>query len=325
MKKIIVFLGVAVMCLLLMGCGTTQQEKNTKTSKKINFADVGWDSIKLNNALAGLVAKEVFGYTWQETPGSTPISHEALIKGDLDLNMEEWTNNIATYEPDLKAGKFQEVGVNFEDNAQGFYIPSYVAEKYPQLKTVRDLAKYPELFPDPEGGNKGIIYGGVTGWEITKIMEKKVAAYGLNTKYNYFASGSDAILAAAMTSAWDKKKPIVAYYWEPTWLLGKYKFVLLADEPYDKAKFSEGYGACPSVRVTIVASNNFAKNNPEYCAFLGKFKMSSKIISETLAYMNDEKADYNTAAKWLLTKAHPELIDAWLTPKQAEKLKKALR
>ena len=59
---------------------------------------LGWDSIKLNNALAGLVAEEVFGYTWQETPGSTPISHEALVAGEVDVHMEEWTDNIASYQ-----------------------------------------------------------------------------------------------------------------------------------------------------------------------------------------------------------------------------------
>ena len=47
-------------------------------------------------------------------------------------------------------------------------------------------------------------------------MNKKIAAYGLDKSYNYFASGSDAVVIAAMVSAWDKKAPIVAYYWEPT-------------------------------------------------------------------------------------------------------------
>ena len=41
-----------------------------------------------------------------------------------------------------------------------------------------------------------------------------MAAYGLDQYYNYFVSGSDAILNTAMTSAWDKQEPIVAYYWE---------------------------------------------------------------------------------------------------------------
>ena len=39
------------------------------------------------------------------------------------------------------------------------------------------------------------------------------------------------------------------------------------------------------------------------------------------AYIN---ADYQAAARWLLTESHPELIDEWLTAEQAETLKAAL-
>ena len=293
-----------------------------KTS--ITFADVGWDSIKLNNALAGLVAEEVFGYTWEETPGSTPISHEALMAGDVDVHMEEWTDNIAAYAADLEAGRFVELGVNFNDNYQGFYIPRYVADQYPDLKTVKDLANYAELFPDPEDSSKGIIYGGITGWEITEIMEKKVTAYGLDEYYNYFVSGSDAVLSASMTAAWDRQEPIVAYYWEPTWLLGMYDFVLLEDDPYDPETYQDGIGACPAVTVTVAVSNDFAASNPEFCEFLSNFSMPSAIISEALAYMQENNADYAAAARWLLTESHPELIDEWLTAEQAETLRAAL-
>lgn len=293
-----------------------------KTS--ITFADVGWDSIKLNNALAGLVAENVFGYTWQETPGSTPISHEALMLGDVDVHMEEWTDNISSYQTDLQAGKFTELGINFNDNYQGFYIPRYVADEYPDLKTVKDLAKYPELFPDPEDSSKGIIYGGITGWSITEVMEKKVSAYGLDQYYNYFVSGSDAVLNTAMTSAWDNQEPIVAYYWEPTWLLGKYDFVLLEDDPYNPDTFQDGIGACPAVTVTVAVSNDFAASNPEYCAFLSNFSMPSAIISEALAYMQDSSASYTQAAQWLLTESHPELVSQWLTDEQADALLESL-
>ena len=293
-----------------------------KTS--ITFADVGWDSIKLNNALAGLVAENVFGYTWQETPGSTPISHEALMLGDVDVHMEEWTDNISSYQTDLQAGKFTELGINFNDNYQGFYIPRYVADEYPDLKTVKDLAKYPELFPDPEDASKGIIYGGITGWSITEVMEKKVSAYGLDQYYNYFVSGSDAVLNTAMTSAWDNQEPIVAYYWEPTWLLGKYDFVLLEDDPYNPDTFQDGIGACPAVTVTVAVSNDFASSNPEYCAFLSNFSMPSAIISEALAYMQDSGASYTQAAQWLLTESHPELVSQWLTDEQADALLESL-
>ena len=323
MKK----LAALVMALLVMGSAVCAVQAQGQPAEKttITFADVGWDSIKLNNALAGLVAEEVFGYTWQETPGSTPISHEALLAGEVDVHMEEWTDNIATYQSDLEAGKFVELGINFNDNYQGFYIPRYVADAYPDLKTVQDLAKYPELFPDPEDPSKGIIYGGITGWAITEIMEKKVEAYGLDEYYNYFVSGSDAILNTAMTSAWDKQEPIVAYYWEPTWLLGMYDFVLLEDTPYDPETYQDGIGACPAVTVTVAVSNDFAASNPAYCEFLSNFSMPSALISEALAYMQERgSSDYEDAARWLLTESHPELIDQWLEEDQAEQLRAAL-
>lgn len=326
MKKTTRSLLLSAMVLLCVsaGCSAAGGAATGKEKTALTFADVGWDSIKLNNALAGLVAEKVFGYTWQETPGSTPISHEALLKGEIDVHMEEWTGNIPSYAPDLRAGRFVELGVNFDDNRQGFYIPRYVADRYPDLKTVKDLARHAELFPDPEDASRGMVYGGIVGWEITEIMNRKIAAYGLDEHYNYFVSGSDAVLSAAMVSAWDRKAPIVAYYWEPTWLLGKYDFILLEDEPYDAARFQEGFGACPAVTVTVAASNEFAASNPEFCAFLARFGMPAAVISEALAYMNSSNAGYKEAAEWLLAKSHPELLDRWLSPEQAARMRAAL-
>lgn len=130
------------------------------------------------------------------------------MNNEIDVNMEEWTNNIATYQEDLDAGAFTELSVNFDDNYQGLYIPRYVAEAYPDLKTVQDLAKYPELFPDPEDPSKGIIYGGIPGWEATEIMEKKIKAYGLDQYYNYLIPGSNAALDSTITSAGIRRSPL---------------------------------------------------------------------------------------------------------------------
>jgi glycine betaine/proline transport system substrate-binding protein len=315
------------MLLLLTGCGgaASGAEKSAGAEKTaLTFAYVGWDSAELNNTLAGIVAQEVFGYTWEQIPGSTPIMHEALLSGEIDVNMEEWTDNMPTYAGDLADGKFVEVGVNYNDNFQGLYIPRYLADQYPDLKTVQDLADYAALFPDPEGATRGIIYGGIPGWEVTTIMEKKVAAYGLDDAYNYFVPGSQAAMDAALTSAWDRQAPIVAYYWEPTWLMGKYDFVLLEDTPYDPDTYQEGVGACPAVTVSIAVSNDFAVTNPEYCEFLSRYSLPSAIISEALAHMQDTGANHEETARWLLKDAHPELVEQWLTEEQAQTLRAAL-
>ena len=314
-KKIAAVILTLCLCLGLLLPYGTAAAKEPKT--KITFADVGWDSIKLCNAMAGLVAENVFDYEWEEVPGSTPIAHEALINGEVDVCLEEWSDNIATYEEDKANGRFQELGINYNDNHQGFYIPAYVAEAHPDLKTVKDLERYSDLFQDPEDPGKGRIFGGIPGWGITEIMDKKVKAYGLDTKYNYIEPGSNAALDSALTSAYDKKEPIVSYYWEPTWLMGKYDFVLLEDSPYDAETFADGIGSCPSVKVVVAASNDFTQSNPEFCEFLSNFHTSSALISEGLYYMQENGCGHREAALWLMQE-HPELIESWLDDEQQQ-------
>jgi len=292
-------------------------------AKTVRFSDVGWDSIKLNNALAGFVAEKGFGLQWTETPGSTPIIHEALVKGDVDVVMEEWTDNIPSYKKDLAAGKFVELGVNFNDNFQGFYIPAYVAEAHPDLRSVKDLARHADLFPDPEQKGRSRIYGGIPGWSITEIMGKKVEAYGLDASFNYVVPGSNAALDSAIIASYDRKEPIVTYYWEPTWLLGMYDFVLLADEPFDEKLYPQGLCSAPAVTVTVAVSNEFASDNPEFCAFLSRYHLSSSLISEGLAYMKVTNCSHSQAARQLLS-SHPELLESWLDGKTLANVRDAL-
>lgn len=318
----------SLLALTMPGCsGGTRSEG-------IVFADAGWESIKFHNAVAGIIAEEVFGYIWTEVPGSTAVMHEGLIKGEIDVHMENWTDNIAPYDDDLAAGKFKEVSVNFDDNYQGIYVPRYVIEGdaergiealAPDLKYVWDLKDYPELFPDDENPSMGRIYGAIPGWEADEIMYNKYLHYNLDDTFVYFRPGSDPALQAAIISAYEKGEPVAAYYWEPTWLLGMYDMVLLEDEPYDKDTYLDGKSALPAVRVTVGVSNNFAANedNREFIEFLGNYKTSSELTSEGLAYMQETEANYIETARWFL-REHDELLDEWLNPENAELMKKFL-
>ena len=319
---------LAMVVIVLVGMSGCSRKK-----EEISFADVGWDSVKFHNAVAGLIAESVYGYSWKEVPGSSAIMHEAMIKGEIDINMEEWTDNLATYAEDLEAGRFTELGTNFGDNIQGLYVPRYVIEgdpdrgiepMAPDLKMVQDLKNYTGLFKDDEHPGMGRIYGAIPGWEVNEIMRKKVEFNGLDKMYNYFQPGSDAALSAAIASAYEKGDPIVAYYWEPTWLTGKYDLVLLEDYPYtDVDNYKAGKTACPSVRVTVGASNSFYEENPEFCAFLKKYQTSSELTSEALAHMQDTGDSHEATAKWFLTE-HDELLNQWLTVDEARKVRAAL-
>lgn len=331
LKKIVSFTLLSMLILAtIVGCTS---DPTGKGNKEIAFADAGWDSAKFHNAVAGLIADKVYGYTWREVPGSSNILHEGLIKGEIDVQMEVWTDNLATYNEDVQSGRIKDLGVNFDDNIQGFYVPRYVIEgdkergikpMAPDLKYVSDLKKYPDIFPDNDSRNMGRIYGSIPGWEIDKIMHKKYLHFGLDENFTYFRPGSEAALGSALTSAYDKGEAIVSYYWEPTWLMGLYDFVLLDDEPYDKVAYLEGETTLPSVKVVVGASNDFVESNPEFTEFLTKYKTSSALTSGALAYMEDTGANYIETAEWFL-KENDKLIDDWLNPEDAKIIREHLQ
>ena len=322
----IVLVIAAILGLYLSNCGAKEQRGT------ITFANAGWDSNRFHNAVAGLIAEEGYGYTWTETSGSSTVLAEGMKKNEIDVNIETWSDNLTTYETDIKNGYYLELGINFDDNIQGFYVPRYVIEgdeergiepMAPDLKSVEDLQQYADLFVDEEDPGRGRLYGAIPGWDIDTVMYNKYLYYNLDENYNYFRSGSDASLSAAISSAYEKGEPIVAYYWEPTWLLGKYDMVLLEDAPYEPVGFKEGKTACPSVKVTVTVSNTFYEQNEDFCEFLANYHTSSTLTSEALAYMQDTGADYNETARWFL-KEHPELLEQWLSGEALENVQNAL-
>lgn len=303
--------------------------------REIVFADVGWDSIRLHNNVAGFIAENAFGYKgFSEMTGTTAIIHEGVLNGEIDVHMENWIDTLAYYIPDREAGKFQEMGINFDDNKQGFYVPRYVIEgdpergiepMAPELRTVKDLLNYADVFPDEEKPGRGRIYGSIPGWLIDEILHKKYLLYGLDESYEYFSPGSDAAMNATISNAYEKGEAIVAYHWEPTWLLGKYDYVLLEDEPYtNEEDYHAGKTECPSTKVMMITSNNFAENNPEFCDFLRKYHSTSGAISDTLAYMMESGVDHYEAAQYYL-RQNDAWLDEWLSPEQAQLVRDALK
>mgnify|MGYP000576849343 CR=1 FL=1 len=96
--------------------------------------------------------------------------------------IEKQTGYIHGFEADMKTGKLLNLGINFDDDKQGLYVPRYLIEGdakrgikalAPDLKTVKDLARYAHLFKDPEDPSKGRLYGAIPGWSIDKILYLK--------------------------------------------------------------------------------------------------------------------------------------------------------
>lgn len=330
MRKIALTVAMSLI-LLLSACGGTASKDNIEV---IKLADAGWDSIRIHNSVAQIIIEDGYGYETEVINGTSAATFQALEKGDLNVYMEVWTDNLKEiYEAALENETILSLATNFDDNAQGLYVPTYVIEGdaergieavAPDLKTVEDLANYPEIFPDPEDKKMGRIVGAPSSWILSEFLAEKIETYGLDDKYNYLAPGSDSAIVASLVGAYNKGEPWVGYYWSPTSITAEYDLTLLEDNPYDEAIWDENKGTefAPD-DVVVAAHKDLATQAADVVEFLTHYTTSSQITEDMLNYMAENETDPDETAIWWLTE-NEDLWTTWVPKDIADKVKESL-
>lgn len=325
----------------LMGCdsktGGDSGSQDGSDKPRLVLVDVSWDSIKVHNRIVGYILQNGYGYPEPEYLfAETLPALQGMVKGNIDIYMEVWADNIEeAWEEALASGKVKNLGPNFPDAPQGWYVPTYMIEgdaergieaTAPDLKKISDLPRYWELFKDPEVPSKGRFHNSPPGWSCTSINGIKIKSYGLDKNYNNFITGSDPALVASMVSAYEKGEPWFGYYWEPTWVMGKLKMTRLEEPDFDDAVWQdESNLACayPSAQVLIGINSELEKRAPEVVEFLQNYETSLEQNNEFLAYMSDHNNDEKVAAVYFLQKYKDEW-HSWVPADVAARVDQAL-
>lgn len=89
---------------------------------------VSWDSVKVHNRIVGFIIEHGYGYPQpQYTFGETLPLLQGLTKGDVDITMEVWTDNYEKpWDDAVKGGTVKDLGANYPDAPQGWYVPAYI-------------------------------------------------------------------------------------------------------------------------------------------------------------------------------------------------------
>lgn len=334
------------------GSETPQTAETTGAAEKqtIRIADVQWQTLWINNAITKFIIENGYGYPVETIEMTTPVFQQAIVSGDVDLIMEIWRQNLEEwYVKVLEEGTVVDLGETFEKSTQGFYVPRYVVEGdpdrgiepvAPELKSVFDLPQYKSVFQDPENPDKGLIINCITGWQCAEVNRAKIYAYDLEDDYNLLEPGASAALDATIAGAYEKGQPLVTYYWEPTWLLGRYEMIQLEEPEYTKACWDEinkvlngevaledvgpeAGCAYETVGIHKAAAASLVERAPEVTAFLEKMNVGTEPLNKTAAYMEIEKASADEAAIWFL-KEYRDKWHTWVPEDVAEKVEQAL-
>lgn len=330
-------LGLAV----LAGTVCVGKAQACDVAEPIVFAGLNWDSNEFHTAVAQRILRDGMGCVVDKIPGATIPLHNGMIKGDIQIIMEVWLSNESkVWRDGVAAGKVAAIGINMTDAVQGWYVPRYLVEgpnaPAKGLRSVADLPRFKGLFADPEEPGKGRFYNCMAGWACETLNTKRLSGYGLSEHFTNVRPGSGAALDAAIISALKRRRPILFYYWGPSWLLGQHveELVALEEPPFDAQQWAalmaatdplnvKAATAFPVVDIVIGVNQAFIQKAPTIAKFLRQYRTTSRLVSEALAWMQADKLPPDAAARRFLVN-HPEVWERWVSPDVAKRVRSSL-
>ena len=342
-KKLAILATVAVFATLAGASQRAAHGQTCELDRTIVFAGLDWDSNRFHTEVAGFVLKHGYGCDTDTIPGSTIPLLTGMARGDIDVTMEIWKDNVtAAWTKAETAGQVRDLGTNFPDAVQGWLVPRYLVEGdgkrgikavAPGLKRVTDLPAHKALFRDPEEPSKGRFYNCILGWNCEDVNTRKLEAYGLLDHFTNFRPGSGAALSAVIASNYLRGKPFVAYYWGPTWVLGKFDLVMLEETPYNEKDWLAMHQdkdpnappvAYPVVEVNVGVNAKFAEQAPALVRFLTNYETSNALVSEALAFMQEKEDSTPKDAALQFLRTNEDLWSGWVPAAVAARVKAAL-
>ncbi|AHG39926.1 histidine ABC transporter substrate-binding protein [Pseudomonas syringae CC1557] len=337
MKSITRLLGCSLLALGLLGQSVSAADK----ASPIRFGALTWESGSLITEVLRTLVEKGYGYPTDTLPGSTVSLETALAKNDIQVIAEEWTGRSPVWIKAESEGKVFGVGDIVKGATEGWWVPEYVIKGdaakgikplAPDLKSVADLARYKDVFKDPESPDKGRFLNSPSGWTSEIVNTQKLKAYGLNDSFVNFRTGSGAALDAEIASAIRRGKPVLFYYWSPTPLLGSYKLIKLEEPPFDAEAWktlTDASNPAPrgsaslAANLSIGVSAEFKKQYPDLMSFFEKVDLPIDLLNKTLGEMSAGHQDPKAVAQAFL-KQHPDVWKAWLPADVATKVSAGL-
>jgi glycine betaine/proline transport system substrate-binding protein len=305
----------------------------------VTIASMNWQSAEVLASLDKFILTEGYGCNADIIQGDTvPTITSMVEKGEPDMAPEGWVDLLPeVVNRGLKEGKLVGAALALSDGAvQGWWIPKYVADAHPDIKTIQDVLKHPELFPDPEDSGKGAVFNGPQGWGGTVVTSQLYKAFGAQKAgFTLVDTGSAAGLDGSIAKAYERKEGWVGYYWAPTALLGKYEMVKLGHGvPADAAEWKRcnTVADCPDPKpndwpkdaVRTLVTKKFAdRAGPAVMDYLNKRSWTNDTVNKLMAWMTDNQANGDDGAKHFLQE-NPDLWTKWVSPEAEKKIKAAL-
>lgn len=323
--------------LLMFNSGETNA-----ACKNVKIANMNWASAGLMANIDKIVLEKGYGCKVELIQADTvPAFTSMNEKGSPDIVPELWANSFITpLNKAIKEGRLHRLNKGpITGLGEGWWVTPAFRKKHPEIKTVLDLIKRPDLFPHPEDKSKGGFVTCPAGWACQLSNANLFRAFEMEKKgWKLIDPGSAAGLDGTIAKAAERGQNWVGYYWAPTAMIGKYNLVKLDwGIPFAGKKNWDGCIAKPekdcanpkptawiTPAVNTVVTDKFMKNaDKNLITYFEKRTYPGKVMNGMLVYMTENQADGSVAAIEFFKK-HEDVWTKWLPTDVADKIKKSL-
>jgi len=278
-------------------------------STPITIAKNAWTGYYANVAVVDYILRTNLGCTTKISEINEQVAWQGFPTGQVDVILENWGHDdlVKKYITDQKVAV--DLGPTGNQGIIGWYVPQWMADKYPDITDYKNLNKYADLFKTSESGDKGQLLDGDPSYVTNDVA--LVKNLGLN--YKVVTGGSEAALITAMQKATDNKSPLLFYFYEPQYALATIKVARVSLPPYtagcdtDPAKVACDY---PPYTLNKIARAKWVDAGGPAVSFIKKFNWTNDDQNKVAADIAAGKSYDDAAKAWIA--ANPDKVKAWL-------------
>jgi glycine betaine/proline transport system substrate-binding protein len=295
------------------GGSTAAVPDNSGTT--VDLAISPWVGSEANVAVAQQLLEQKLGYTVDTTKIDEYAQFKSLSSGDLDATLEVWPSGHAQdYKKYIQANNGVVDGGPLGVTGQiGWWIPTYMLQDHPELKTWEGLKQDATLFQTSDSGGAGQILDGDSSY-VT--FDQAIADnLGLNLTVKY--AGSEAAELTELDTAYSAQKPILMYFWTPHWAQEKYDLTMIklpevTDACTQAASDNPDAYACayPQDDLYKAFSDQLQTKAPAAYALLSAMNWTNDDQNGVGLDINDGMSDADAAQKWI--DANPDVWQPWV-------------
>ena len=312
--------------MVLVGCAN-QSDSSGSTNAAGGGADCGtvqiaqnpWTGYYANVAVVSYLLKNELGCDVKISDVKEQVGWQGFETGQTDVVLENWGH------PELVKKYIDQgqVAVDFGptggEGKIGWYVPQWMADKYPDITDYSNLNKYADLFVTSESDGKGQLLNG----DPSYVTNDEALVKNLGLNFKVVVGGSEAALIKSLETATAQQKPLLFYFYEPQYVLNTAD----APSPYKNAiplanvalpEYTEGCDADPATVacdyppyvLNKIVRKEWADSGSPAVALVENFNWTNEdqntVATDIAAGMSYEDA----AKKWL--DANPDVWQAWM-------------